>query len=86
MRDCCNRRRAFTHLDVSPMKGIFRIQYLFVFSRNVFETSWSMVGSAEIIYLKFVGQVPLSVVFLTYRIELVLPHSLLESRKSTCDT
>ena len=48
MRDCCNRRRTFTHLDFSPMKGIFYIQYLFVFSRKVFEISWSMVGSAEI--------------------------------------
>ena len=49
MRDCCNRRRAFTHLDFSPMKGIFCIQqYLFVFSRKVFEMSLSMVDSAEI--------------------------------------
>ena len=36
------------HLDFSPMKGIFRIQYLFVLSRKVLEIIWSMVGSAEI--------------------------------------
>ena len=45
-----------------------------------------MVGSTEIntVYLKYVDQVPLSVVFLTYRVELVLPHSLFESQRPTC--
>ena len=45
-----------------------------------------LIGSLlKAVYLKFVGQVLLSV-FLTYRVELVLPHSLSESQRPTCDT
>ena len=44
-----------------------------------------MVGSAEINIFE-VRRSSTTVVFLTYRIELVLPHSLFESRKPTCDT
>ena len=89
MRDCCNRRRAFTHLDFSPMKGIFCIQqYLFVFSRKFFEMSWSMVGSAEInIFEVCRSSTTVCCIFdISNMIELVLSHSLFESRKPTCDT
>ena len=44
-----------------------------------------MVGSAEINIFD-VRRSSTTVVFLTYRLELVLPHSLSESQRPTCDT
>ena len=43
-----------------------------------------MVGSTEISI--FEVRRPSNVVFLTYRVEHILPHSLSKNRKSTCNT
>ena len=45
-----------------------------------------MVVVLKLIYLKYVGQVPLSVVFLTYRVEHDVFSHLSESQRPTCDT